>query len=263
MRIFTLYLLLYSIGTQAQSLDSFKYLGDQFSGCGYLGVAYSHGEVRNRPLNQSLSGNFIELNFKYYNFKKYRWQYDLHAKMYTDIIKELGGTLLDNETAYNTPDNTGITSGPLGWHTLGFNVIGSKRLTISPAIHANDYFYFANGLQSNPNNNGIVELVTKEPQGYYFAAGPSLMLNILPTRFLLINVKAQYSFAYWKVVNVDGAIQDDSYPMPRFFGLATEFVTPWGIYFEIDHNRLINRGDNPNEGMRTDFNIGFKFVKDQ
>jgi hypothetical protein len=262
MRTITLWLLLYSIGIQAQSLDSFKYLGDQFSGYGYFGVAYSHGEVRNNPLNQSLSGNFMELNFKYHNFKKNRWQYDLHAKMYTDIIKQLGGILLDNETAYTAAENTGITSGPLGWHTLGFNVIGSKRLAIAPAIHANDYFYFANGMQPNPNKNGIVELVTKEPQGYYFAAGPSLMLNILPSRFLLINVKAQYSFPYWRAVSVSDAIRDDTYPFPRFFGLSTELVTPLGVYFEIDHNRLVNRGPNPNEGMRTDFNVGFKFVLD-
>jgi hypothetical protein len=262
MRAVTIFCLAWTLGLSAQSLDSFKYLGDRFGGYTYLGVAYSRGEVRNKPLNQSLSGSFMELNLKYHNFKKLQWQYDLRAKLYTDVIKQLGGLLLDNETAYTALENTGITTGPLGWHTLGLNIVGSKRLTITPALNVNDYFYFANGLQPNPNKNGIIELVTKEPQGYYFAAGPSIMLNMLPSRFLLINIKGQYSIPYWRPVSVADAIRDDNYPFPRFFGLTTELLTPLGIYLEIDHNRLINRGSNPNKGMRTDFNLGFKFVLD-
>jgi hypothetical protein len=145
---------------------------------------------------------------------------------------------------------------------LGFNVFGSDKITITPAIHANDYFFFVNARDSADVDKENPKLVTREPQGYYFSAGPSLMLNILPTRFLLINIKAQYSIPYWRPVSVSDAIEDNDYPFPRFFGLATEFVTPWGIYFEIDHNRLINRGYNPNKAMRTDFNLGFKFVLD-
>ncbi len=249
-----------SFGLKAQNLQSFKYLGDTFSGYYYIGWAYSHGVTQNEAVigaeNHRLTGNFMELNFKYHDYQKGHWQFDLRTKMYTDIIKQLADNILDIESAYTAPENTGITTGPLGWHTYTYNLLAASYLCLSAGAHHNDYFYFANARTSETDS----KLITKEPQGYYFAAGPSLMLSLYASKFLMINLKSQYSFAYWRPVSVSDAIEDNNYPLPQFFGFTTELLTPWGFYFEVDHNRLINRGNNPNAGMRTDFNIGFKFV---
>jgi hypothetical protein len=257
---FLILLICCSIGLKSQNLQSFKYLGDTFSAYYYIGWAYSHGITQNNAVpgaeNQNLTGNFMELNFKYHDYQKGHWQFDLRTKMYTDIIKQLADLILGTESAYTALENTGLTTGPLGWHTYTYNLIAGDYITISPGAHHNDYFYFANARESETD----ARLSTKEPQGYYFAAGPSLMLSLYASKFLMINLKSQYSFAYWRPVSVADAIKDDNYPLPQFFGFTTELLTPWGIYFEVDHNRLINKGPNPNEGMRTDFNIGFKFV---
>jgi hypothetical protein len=89
------------------------------------------------------------------------------------------------------------------------------------------------------------------------------MADYLVNDYLLINLKTSYSIAYWKAVDVSDAIKDDSYPLPHFFGTSMELLSPWGVYLEIDHNRIINRGPNPNKGSRTDFNLGFKFMIDK
>ena len=268
-RLTALLLVVFLIGTSvySQSLESFQYLGDPFSGYGYLGVSYSHSRTKNedvpRPDMHNLSGNFFELNYKHQNLNKGTWQYDLRGKMYTDVIKQLIDIIGDRESAYTQLENTGLTTGPLGWHTFAYNAAGSNRVLISPGIHLNDYFFFVNARDAKDVDKERPELTTKEPQGYYFGAGPSFLLSVVPSKYLMINIKSQYSLTYWRPVSVSDAVKDDAYPKPHFFGFTTEFLTPWGIYFEIDHNRLINRGDLPNAAMRTDFNIGFKFVKDQ
>lgn len=250
-----------SLSLQSQNLQSFQYLGDTFNGYYYIGWAFSHGNTQNNAVpgaeNHRLTGNFMELNLKYHDYDRGHWQYDIRAKMYTDVIKQLADMILgNNESAYTALENTGLSTGPLGWHTCTYNLLSGRYLNISPGAHLNDYFYFANARESDTD----ARLSTKEPQGYYFAAGPSIMLSLYASRFLMINLKSQYSFAYWRPISAPDAIEDDSYPLPQFFGFTTELLTPWGLYFEVDHNRLINKGPNPNAGMRTDFNIGFKFV---
>ena len=261
-----LVLTLASLCANSQTLQSFNYLGDKFSGFGYFGVAYSNVRMKNdavpQPDMHDLQGHFLELNYKHQNLAKGKWQYDLRGKMYTDVIKQLIDMIVGNNSVWNQSESTGLSTGPIGWHTFAYNTLETKKFLFSPGIHANDYFFFTNARSKQDEGREFAVLTTQEPQGYYFGAGPSLLVSVLPSKFLLINFKSQYSFTYWRPVSASGAIVNDNYPKPHFVGLTTEFVTPWGVFFEIDHNRIINRGNIPNTARRTDFNIGFKFVKD-
>ncbi len=249
-----------------QSLSEFTYLGDPFDGYGYFGVALSRSSSQNpeaiRPDRHNLSIVWAELSYKHYNFKQGKLQYDLRGKMYTDVIKELVDQIGGKNTPYTQSERTGISTGPIGWHTVGFNAWSTSRWVVAPAIHANDYFYFSNTRSALDVNAKFPSLQTNEPQGYYFGAGPSVLLQVLASKLLLISVKSQYSFTYWRPVNVRNAIKDDAYPKPHFFGFTTEFMSPWGFFLEVDHNRIINRGDLPGSGQRTDVSFGFKFVVD-
>ena len=91
------------------------------------------------------------------------------------------------------------------------------------------------------------------------------MVDYLAGDFLLINLKTSYSIGYWKAVDVSDAVKEENYPIPHFFGTSLELLTPYGVFIEIDHNRIVNNGQNANQGNRTDFNLGFKFImgKDQ
>lgn len=250
----------------AQSLETFEYLGDKFSGYGYLGVALSHSRIQNevvpRPDRHNLRGNFAEFNYKHQDFRIGKGQYDIRAKMYTDVFRQFLDIFNETESAYSQAENSALSTGPLGWHTFALNVAGTDKVLFSPGFHLNDYFIFANVRDIADVDRDNPQLTTYEPQGYYFGAGPSALFSVLTSKYLLINVKTQYSMTYWRPVNVSQAVVDDEYPKPHIFGLTTEFLTPLGVYFEIDHNRLLNRGDIPNSTIRTDFNLGFKFVKD-
>jgi hypothetical protein len=231
-----------------------------------MGVSFSHVRMQNEVVPQAdmhkLKGNFLELNYKHQNLSQGKWQYDVRGKMYTDVIKQLIDLMSDRNSVWNQRESSGLSTGPLGWHTLAYNAFATNRFLISPGFHANDYFFYTNARRVEDVGKDFATLTTAEPQGYYFGAGPAVLFSVLPSKFLLINFKSYYSLTYWRPVDASGAVVNDDYPMPHFWGLTTEFLTPWGIYFEIDHNRILNRGTNPNAAQRLDFNVGFKFVFD-
>jgi hypothetical protein len=215
-----------SFSAYSQSLQSFKYLGDKFSGYGYLGVAYSNVRMQNNAVPQpdmhNLQGHFVELNYKHQNLSKGKWQYDLRAKMYTDVIKQLIDLIADNNSVWNQSESSGLSTGPLGWHTFAFNTFETDRVLVSPGVHLNDYFFYTNARSVQDEGKDFASLTTQEPQGYYFGAGPSLLVSVLPTKFLLINLKSQYSATYWRPVSASGAQVNAGYPKPHFVGLTTE-----------------------------------------
>jgi len=252
------------ISSYAQTLRTFKYLGYSLNGHYYLGVALSHGEVRNkgavRPDRHNISGNFAEINVKRHNFEPRGFRYDLDTKMYADILKGLGATLLGRENIYNRGEVTSLTSGPLGWHTLAWNTFTGSTYNVALGFNHNDYFYFMEDRDIADKDKETAAIVVQDPQGYYFSSGPSLIADYLVNDYLLVNFKTSYSIGYWKAVDLSSGVSTPGYPLPHFYGASLELLSPWGVFVEIDHNRIINRGPNPNKGNRTDFNLGFKFV---
>jgi hypothetical protein len=251
---------------RSQSLDSFLYLGDPYGNQGYCGVMFSMNTTGN-PVVVNAAGHrqsdaFGEVNFKRHDFDLLGFRYDVDAKVYFDIIHIFVDVSNASWETFYRREGTGFSTGLTGWHSFGWNAFVSDRLCIAPGFNHNDYFYGVSVRDEADLGRTNPSLTTPEPQGYYFAAGPVVFADVLINQYLLLHFKGNYSFSYWKADDLTYADKDPSYPLPHFYGFTTELTTPWGVFFEVDHQQIINKGNIPNRGRRTDFNLGFKFVFD-
>jgi hypothetical protein len=265
--IFIIILICSSItAIQAQGLSDFKYLGDPAFDELYIGVSGSYAHVTNTAAYhpelhdlQGWTGKIDVTKLTYEQWKvKYKFQHRLFADLWLIVDNQING----NGSYFYRQISSGITTGILGWHSWGLNLTNFNKLSIAIGMNLNDYFY-GKTYSLDTSNSKVVStqmLISPEPQGYYFTAGPSLFIDYTLNKYLLIQSLATYSVSYWKAVGLTYGINDPTYPKPHFVGLYTELVTPWGLFVSYDYNFVVNRGNNPDKTKRRDLNIGFRFV---
>ena len=265
MQNITYYLLviLVCLGGQSisQNIDDFKFLGEYYDEELYLGFAVSNSYVSNteapHPDHHKISGFSAEVNMRYIRLRagevSWRWQH----KLVGDVALLAHQAFTKDSKVVNRNESSGISCGLLGWWNWTMNLRDAKRHVISLGINVNDYFLGASyQTDTMPNPN---ELVSLEPQGYYFAAGPTVNAQFQVSPFLLVESSVSYSIPFWRAVSLDYAIKDDDYPNPHFGQINAEAITKWGLYLAINYNWLINRGDLPNNIKRFDLLFGFRF----
>ena len=243
-----------------QDLQSFKCLGDPMGGELYLGVSAEYVMLANpdapHPELHNLKGFSGKIDMNRFGFEKGDMQYSFEYKLLADIATILHNQINGDGSAYYRQVGSSISNGILGWHSWGWNVVSTNNFTIAPGFNLNDYFY-GKTYVSDTTSNGVV---SPEPQGYYFSAGPTLFSNVYINDYLILHTKASYSFSYWRAVSLEYAVVDDNYPKSHFGSLNLELITKWGLFVGFDYNWVINRGNLPDKTSRKDFLLGFRFV---
>ena len=246
----------------AQRLSDFKYLGDPAFGEKYIGASASYAHLTNTVAphpelhdKQAWTAKLEVVKLTYEPGKvKAKHQHRLFADMFLILENQVNG----DGSYYYRQIGSSISTGLLGWNSWGMNLTNFDKLSVAFGVNHNDYFY---GKTYDVDTIGInQELVTLEPHGYYFSAGPSLFVDYALNKYVLLQVLATYSYAYWKIVGVEYGEDNPSYPKPHFVGLYAELVTKWGFFVSYDNNFIVNRGNNPDKTKRKDLNIGFRFV---
>lgn len=244
----------------SQNLQSFTYLGDQMGGELYLGFSAEYCMLANpeapHPDLHNIRGFSGKVDMKRIGFEKGDQQYSMEYKLLGDVALILHNQINGDGSQYYRQIGSSISNGLLGWHSWGWNVVATDRFTLATGFNLNDYFY-GKTYVSDTTSNGVV---SPEPQGYYFAAGPTLFSNVYLNDFLMINAKASYSFSYWRAVSLSYAVVDNNYPKPHFGSMNIELITKWGLFAGFDYNWVINRGNLPDKTSRKDFLLGFRFV---
>lgn len=249
------------ISSLGQTLQDFEYLGDEYQDHIYLGIGAKYNWIHNKTIynhqNHNLKSFGGEIQMKRHDFRLGKRVYSFEYKLLGDLAFILHDQINSTGKSYYRQESTGLTNGLLGWHSVGWNFIARDYFTVAAGLNINDYFY-ASSYTHPDSTEG--KLYSTEPQGYYFAAGPSIFSDVLLTRFLVLHMRADYAISYWKPVSLSYGISDPNYPMPHFVHFSSELVTPIGIFLEWDHAFIINRGNHPNNGVRNDISLGFKFV---
>lgn len=253
-------LILGNISLQAQSISDFTYLNGDYEDELLIGLAFSNtfGSNNDAPNAEAhkLKGYSWEVNMRKVRLGtgevSWRWQHKLLGDM-TILVRDI---FKDNSNYYRK-ENSGLTSGYLGWWNWTWNLHKPQKHLISAGFNLHDYFLTSSyHVDSLPENDDLISL---EPQGYYFSAGPSLAAQYQVSDWLLMETVASYSLSYWRAVSLTYALEDNDYPKPHWGQLNLGLISKWGFYADMNYNWVINRGDLPNNTKRFDILLGFRF----
>lgn len=242
-----------------QSFRDFTYFNKEYADDTYLGIAPAFVLVSNRdapnPEQHSLSGFSGTLELRKVNFDVGASRFLYRNKLVFDVLLIANNMINDDGSAYYRSESSGLTTGIIGWYSKTWNLYVNDRFCFALGGNLNDYF-----LTSSYRLDETDNLTTIEPNGYYFAAGPSMLFDYLINDNFILHTHASYSMSYWRAVNntYGDVVEDDSYPKPHFAGVNIQLQSKWGVYAECDCNFLINRGNNPNKTKRLEFVLGFK-----
>lgn len=257
------YFLIYN--TSAQTLGKFKYLGEIYGENElYIGLNPTFSLVRNNaapfPERHSQAGFSGDISMRKVNFEKGSLSWNWQNKMFADVILLLDKALTKiDPSILNRSEQTGLTCGPIGWldWTIALNHPNGK-IQWALGINHHDYFYASTYTVDTISGSSWASL---DPQGYFFATGPTLKVNFLFSPFLMAELSSSYSFSYWKALDLAYAHQPDSnYPLPHFGQIDFELQSKWGLFTGFNYNWMINRGHIPSTGKRLDIIFGFRFM---
>lgn len=265
MKLQSKYLIICLLFTQflgAQTLADFKYLNYPYTNEFYIGVAVSRTTISNpdapfpsRHKLQAFSGT-VEL--KSTSFAKGGMRYYGQHKLLPDMLVLTKQAINVDPNVIYRNESSYLANGILGWHSFTWNLHDPKKYSVALGFNLNDYFFGSTyHTDTTPNS-----WVSPEPQGYYFAAGPTLQANYMLGKYFMAEMMASYSLSYWRAVSLTYATVNDKYPKPHFAQLHFELFSTWGLFAGIDYNFIINRGDIPNNTQRFDLSVGFRFMTD-
>lgn len=265
-RILLLGIFLISLEGNSQSLAEFEYLGEAYGDNElYLGVYPTYSTVKNKvapfPENHEVKGFTAEFSMRRVNFEQGKWRWSWQHKMIFDVWLTFDQALQKgNANAIYRSEETAFSNGIIGWLDFTVNVTKPDgRFLLSLGVNHNDYFYATTyAIDSTFQGQKRISL---NPQGYYLAAGPSVIVNVLPFEFLMAELSASYSFSYWKAVDLTYAAYPGMYnKMPHWGQVDLELQTKWGVFTGFNYNWIVNRDIIPSEGKRFDILLGFRFM---
>jgi hypothetical protein len=249
------------INTFAQSLADFSVGKNEYYGNGHWGFALSISSLSNsaapNPSVHSITGLALKVDYKKYNLEKGGKRMFFQNKTIGDALFILGSEITSGKGA-ERGENSTITTGLIGWTSWGWNIVAKDKATVALGFNLNDYIIGSTYVYTNAQGQKQTPITT-EPQGYYWAGGPSLFFDYQISENLNLQTFAAYSLSFWRAVSLSYAEKDNSYAKPHFLEFNAELQTKFHLYGGIDFTTLINRGDLPNSTKRFDVIVGYRF----
>lgn len=244
-------------GSAQTTLQEFENFGDPFQERMFIGFTASFSNLSNpeAPVHveaHRLSALVGKFDMKSMSAEVGSRRYFFQYKLLGDLISLLDKTVQNSNAIYRDENST-LSNGLLGWHSVAWNIVATPKLSFVIGGNANDYIIGS----TYDTDTGRVTL---EPQGYHLAAGPAIFTDYLINDYLLLQIHAAYSMSYLNAGDLSYATVDKEYPKPHFGSLNIELNSPWGVYAGFDYNWLINRGNLPGNTKRWDYLIGIRFM---
>lgn len=246
----------------SQDIDDFKWFGDDYEDVFFMSIGYNNVRLSNRdapnPDKHDFAGNTFKLDFKNIKFQKGEMSWHFENKLLGDMVYFLAGVIDGSESIYQE-EESGISSGLLGWHSFLWNVTEPNRYQIAVGGNFSDFFLTAaypedlSRPYSNPSN-----AIVQEPNGNYYAIGPSFSARYRISNFLLAEYVADLSIPFGRIESEELAEYDGKYKNPYFYNHSLELISSKGLFIGYEHTRFFNRGNLPNNTKRRELYIGMR-----
>lgn len=244
-----------------QSLDDYSTGKDAYYGNGHWGFSLSGSNLSNskapNPSSHQVSGLTMKIDFRRYHLDHGGKRLFFQNKTIGDMLFILGKEIRKG-TGAERAENSTLGTGLIGWTSWGWNVMSKPKSAFAVGFNLNDYIVGSTYIYTDGNGQPLSP-VTLEPQGYYWAGGPSFFFDYQISDDLSLQSFVSYSLAFWRPVSLDYATVDNAYAKPHFGQLNVELHTRFHLYGGLDYVTLVNRGDLPNSTKRFDILIGYQF----
>ncbi len=243
-----------------QSLKDFTYLNDPYNNEKFIPVSVKFANIKNTKVKVNAPGHnyngwIFEIGYKTISFDKFKTSYDLTYKLIPEIFVPLNREINGKGAGLNRDESSSITTGLFGWHSLNWNIVSKQKFCLASGFNLNDFFF---GVSARDSVNG--GLITKEPHGWYWAAGPSIKIHYLINNAFILHSRFDYSLSYFKPFGISYGIDDPSDKKPNWYVFNTTLVSKWGAFLGIEYFGILYNGKYPNNTRRIDAHLGFNFV---
>lgn len=264
-RLFPVFALFFVVANTAksQAIRDFDYLGDAYANRElYIGLAASKTYLSNtempNPSAHAQTGFTADINMRKVNFEAFEFRWSWQNKLLGDMIN-LSRQVFNSPNKIYRSEGTGFSTGLIGWYDAWLNMNDpSGRVSWGVGLSLNDYFYTTTIVHDTIQSQG--NRGTYQPEGYYFAAGPTAIIDFQINRWFVLEADASYCWSYWKPISLSYAVQDPSYKMPGWGQVNLELITRIGFHLSMNYNWIHNRGTLPSNGKRFDMLLGFRFM---
>lgn len=198
----------------------------------------------------SYGGFTFNAAFRFDAFEKgdYRWHFE--NPTLGDMIWVVGSLLKGKKMTNDDGSDQAFGSGIFGWHKIGWNVVTKDDFLVSPGISFGDYIYAAR----RPGGT------TMDPAGYFFYAGPQVLVSKLFTETLWVDAFVRYDLTT-RAGKPSGAYEAiENYKKPHFLGVGASVKHGKShLVGSVNYTHLIDRGGNKDTASRLDVSVGVMF----
>ena len=201
-------------------------------------------------ITPSYGGFTFNAAFRFDAFEKGDWRWQFENPTLGDMIFVVGKLIKGKDMTNKDGSEQSFGSGFFGWHQVGWNVVAQDKLLISPGISFGDYIFAT----KRPGG------ATLDPAGYFFHAGPSLMVTKLFTETLWLDAKIRYDLTTRAGKPSGGYTETPGYKKPHFLGVGASIKHGKShLVGGVNYTHMIDRGGNKDSASRIDVSVGLMF----
>lgn len=167
-----------------------------------------------------------------------------------DMFWVVGALLKGKKTDNDDGSEQAFGSGFFGWHQTTWNVIATDNFLVSPGLSFGDYIF------ASRRAGGY----THDPAGYFFYAGPTVIVTKLFSESLWLDTFIRYDLTT-RAGKPSGAYTAiENYKNPHFLALGASVKHGKShLVGGINYTTIIDRGPSNDSGSRVDISVGFMF----
>ena len=214
----------------------------------YIGLALSQSRVTNTdaplPENHKVNALTLDINMRTVNFMQGGYRYHYQNKIVGDAFL-LAKSVFEDANNIFRAEETMFTTGILGWYDGFWNVNDCNgRYALALGFSAKDYF-FGSTYYVDTFDNGNGGFASYDPQGYYFAAEPSVLFDYCLSDWFILEAQSSFNFSFWRPVTTSYAIVDPTSPFPNFGHINVDLISKIGFHLGFNYSWIHNRGLSP------------------
>jgi hypothetical protein len=201
-------------------------------------------------ITPSYGGFTFNAAFRFDAFEKgdYRWHFE--NPTLGDMIYVVAKTIKGKKMTNDDGSEQAFGGGIFGWHRVTWNVVAQDKLLVCPGISFGDYIF------ATRRAGGT----TLDPAGYFFYAGPSILVSKLFTETLWLDAYARYDLTT-RAGKPSGSYQaTEGYKKPHFFAVGASLKHGKShLVGGVNYTHMIDRGPNGDGASRIDVSVGLMF----
>lgn len=241
-------------------IQDFQYLGEDYWDHElYLGAAVRHVsiEVPNAPNPSAHKASAWTADFQLYRTAPSipgKMRYMLRNKILGEIFLGFGESFRD---IYRDEGST-FSHFFIGANSFAWNLLGHDRLQLAVGFNLTDLVTGSTFVLQDSLGNDYRE--TPAPHGWYIGSGPSLFVDFLINKYLLLELQYDYTFHFTNPVPLTYGVEDPNQKMPHQSFLSMNLMTSFGFYTGIDYSLLLDQNLAAMNHRKLDWIIGFKIM---